>query len=162
MKCQMAADQVLKRFSRQIRKEDASLPKVELRRIRLTPRLRHQIGVAWIRLRLLRRNEDDGRRWMGELDRQQLCVDRRSRVIYHFRVQANAIITKQTDALKQQVKGAEDTAERQLRAYVGVTSGNYVDAFRKRRWTNFRFIVSGDLSAGPAQLHPSENGNDAT
>ena len=70
------------------------------------------------------------------------------------RVQANAIITKQTDALKQQVKGAEDTAERQLRAYVGVTSGNYVDAFRKPRWTNFRFIVSGDLSAGPAQLHP--------
>ncbi len=37
----------------------------------------------------------------------------------------------------------------------------YVDAFRKPRWTNFRFTVSGDLSAGPAQLHPYENGNDA-
>jgi hypothetical protein len=166
------------------------------------------------------------------------------------RVQANAI-AKQTDALKQQVKGAEDTAERQLRAYVGVTSGNvtleladhsprlramlkmqnagqtpayklgglggiktgvvfedawlqqttpfaqnsmlipnaefayrlflteftaptdgfdhtfvfgrieYVDAFGKPRWTDFRFTVGGDLMAGPAQLHRCENGNDA-
>jgi hypothetical protein len=166
------------------------------------------------------------------------------------RVQANAI-TKQTDTLKQQVKDAEDTAERQLRAYVGVTSGSvtlelanhsprlramlkmenagqtpayklrglggiktgvmfedlwlnqttpfaqnsmllpnaefayrlfltdfaapskgfyhtfvfgrieYVDAFGKQRWTDFRFTVGGDLSAGPAQLHPCENGNDA-
>ncbi|SRR6266446_2142026 len=44
------------------------------------------------------------------------------------RVQADAITT-QTDALKQQVRGAEDTAERQLRAYVGVISGNVTSEF---------------------------------
>lgn len=166
-------------------------------------------------------------------------------------VQANTV-RKQTEVLKQQVKGTEDTAERQLRAYVGVTSGNvtsefvdhsprlramlkmqnggqtpaykvrgkggiksgaafentwleqtkpfaentmlipnaeftyrllftdfttppenfdhlfvfgkieYVDAFGKPRWTDFRFTVGGDLTAGPAQLHPCEDGNDAT
>jgi hypothetical protein len=39
------------------------------------------------------------------------------------RVQANTV-KKQTEVLKQQVTAAEDTAERQLRAYVGITSGN--------------------------------------
>jgi hypothetical protein len=164
-------------------------------------------------------------------------------------VQADAI-RKQTVALKQQLRGAEETAERQF-ALIGITSGNlssefinhsprlramlkmqnggqtpayrvrgeggiksgavfentwieetkpfaensmlipnaefayrlfftdfttsvedghrlfvfgrieYVDAFDKSRWTNFRFTVGGDLAAGPAQLHPCEDGNDA-
>ena len=43
-------------------------------------------------------------------------------------VQANTV-RKQTEVLKQQVKGTEDTAERQLRAYVGVTSGNVTSEF---------------------------------
>ena len=40
------------------------LPKLELRRIQMTPRLRHANRVARIRSRLLWRNEDDGRSWV--------------------------------------------------------------------------------------------------
>jgi hypothetical protein len=37
----------------------------------------------------------------------------------------------------------------------------YVDAFGKDRWTNFRFAIGGDIKSGTGDLRPCKEGNDA-